>query len=87
MVAKMGFLGFLRFFNFLGNFDHDRAGFYFCRQYIVIAVSASFQMIVESTFAIAIARHTDWLKDLLLVFQKIRNNTKLHPEHVVFITF
>ena len=86
MLAKMDFLFFFLDF-FFGNFHHDRTGFYFCRQYIVIAVSASFQMIVESNFAIAIARHTDWLKDLPLVFQKMRNNTKLHPEHLVFITF
>ena len=32
-------------------------------------------MIVGSNFAIEIATHTDWLKNLALVFQPMRNKT------------
>ena len=36
-------------------------------------------MIIESNFAIAIARHTDWLKDLALVFQPMRKKKTIAP--------
>ena len=36
-------------------------------------------MIVESNFAIAIARHTEWLKDLAVVFQPMNKKKTIAP--------
>ena len=48
-----------------------------CNTHMVIQLSAesSFQMTVESNYAIAIATRSDWLKNLAPVFQPMRSET------------